>query len=84
MTTPTPIPETRLVRPIRPELIVMTPAGARLPAPGLLVPWDSYWRRRLRDGSIEIVEAVEPATTRRGRGNMLPPSVAANDEQSGA
>lgn len=47
---------TMKLKPARPDLIVRDPAsGQPLPAEGKVVPRDSYWLRRVKDG--DAVEA---------------------------
>jgi len=47
------------VRP-KPGLVVRDPVrGGVLPPEGRLVQWSIYWRRRLRDESIDVVAANE-------------------------
>lgn len=48
---------------VRPKigLTVLMPDGAILPPEGATVPRDTYWLRRLREGSI-TAETVVPST----------------------
>jgi hypothetical protein len=55
---------TKFVKP-KPGMIVRDPKSKiPIPVEGMNVPWvgseGSFWRRRLTDGSIEIVEPAKP------------------------
>lgn len=41
-----------------PGLIVLGQDGTRLPDDGAVVPLDSFWRRRLRDGDVTRAPAA--------------------------
>lgn len=58
-------PRTLHVRPARPNLIVRDPdTREALPVEGAVVPASTYWRRRLTDCDVVLVEraAESPAT----------------------
>lgn len=50
--------EPLFLKPARPGLLIPLPGkpGEYLPADGGVVPPDSYWRRRLKDGDAVIVK----------------------------
>jgi hypothetical protein len=51
------------VRPTDPSSTIRDPhTGRVLPAEGGEVPEDNFWVRRLRDGSVVLVEEVRPPT----------------------
>ena len=52
--------KTRLVKPLR-GLRVFGPYGREVPEEGAIVPWVSYWQRRVREGSLEIVAEPKKA-----------------------
>lgn len=47
--------DTKFVKPLKGLLVRMPVTMTPLPEGGAVVEWNTYWRRRLRDGSIEIV-----------------------------
>ncbi len=54
------INETRYVRPVDGVTVRFPDTKTPLPLDGAVVPWDSYWRRRYKDGSIAIILATPP------------------------
>lgn len=50
------------VKPARAGLVMFDPASRRrLPDEGMLVPHDTYWRRRLANGDAVAVQQESPA-----------------------
>lgn len=52
--------ENRYATPVSSELKVAKPGGGFLALEGEVVPWDTYWRRRQREGAVTITPVPEP------------------------
>ncbi len=58
---------TKLVKPER-GIVVLDPASLRrVPEDGAIVPWNSYWQRRVREGSLTVVEPPAPKKARKSK-----------------
>jgi hypothetical protein len=55
--------ETKFVKPLKDLLVRMPDTMTPLPEDGAEVEWNTYWRRRVRDGSVEIVPTSGPKAT---------------------
>lgn len=53
--------EMKHVKP-EPGFVIRTRDGRTLPPEGALVPWDRYWRQRVADKGLVVVD--EPAPTK--------------------
>ena len=52
---------TKIVRPARAGLVVLDPASLRpVPEEGAVVPWNSYWQRRVNEGGLVVVDDSKP------------------------
>jgi hypothetical protein len=52
---------TKIVKPM-PGFVVLDPYSLRrVPEEGAIVPWNSYWVRRVNEGSLKVVEPEVPA-----------------------
>lgn len=46
---------TKTVKPVG-GASVSDPYGRIVPADGAIVPWNSYWKRRVAEGNLEVVQ----------------------------
>jgi hypothetical protein len=61
---------TKLVKP-EPGIVVLDPVSLQhVPEDGAIVPWNSYWQRRVREGGLIIVEPDKP-TPRKARKSKI-------------
>ena len=53
------MPESKHVKPNK-GFVIIDPLSLRsVPEDGAIVPWNSYWRRRVGEGSLHIVEKAK-------------------------
>ncbi len=54
------------VRPVNGAKVINPETGLELPEEGAIVNWNSYWVRRITDGSVMQAPLATPATAEQG------------------